>query len=187
MISRQLVCSCALSWLVLWGARADAASLVVAAPVASLAVGARFEVRVEGVGFPYGVDGGDFSVAWDPSSLSFVSIEVDDPPWDLSAFDDSSAPLGRLDFVDVFSTVDTPGMNGSSFGIATLTFDALAPGVGWIELAPGIVGWSLEGDTLDDVSYEAASVEVVAEPGSALLLALGLGLLSGARRLGARC
>jgi hypothetical protein len=128
------------------------------------------------------VDGGSIiesSVGADNRWAGLISH----PPWDLSSFDASTAPLGYLDYVDVFSSATTPGEDEEPFGIATLTLQATAVGVASIALGPGLVGWSVFGGRYTGVSYGAASVEIVPvpEPTTAALGSCGLCLLAAIR------
>jgi hypothetical protein len=163
-------------------ARAHAASLQALPSTLVIPVGEQFEVLVRGEAFANGVDGGDFTVGWS-SGLGFVAIAIPDPPWDLSSFDASTAPLGYLDYVDVFSSATTPGEDEEPFGIATLTLQATAVGVASITLGPSLVGWSVFGGRYSGVSYGAASVEIVPvpEPTTAALVSCGLCLLAAIR------
>jgi hypothetical protein len=184
MIRRALLGLFTLPLLALAGSSAHATSIGLQLSATSLAVGSTLEVRIVGSGFPDGVDGGDLSLAW-TGSLEYVSIAIPDPPWDTSAYDDSTAASGYLDFIDVFAFFETPGLGGAEFDIATVTLRAIAVGEAFVGASPADVGWSLGGETIADVSYEvpdAIDVRPIPAPGSSALLAPFLGLLAWSRR-----
>ena len=157
----------------------NAATIALETDSVSVFEGALVEIRVYGIDFPDGTDGGDFALAW-TAGLSFVDLAIEDPPWDLSAFDAAGATTGSISFVDVFSFIDTPGIAGSRFEIATLTLLVGPPGLAQISIAPAQVGWSLAGDALDVGLGAPIGLEILAvpEPTMAALVGLGLALLS---------
>lgn len=163
--------------------RAQGASISILPSATAVQLGDQVEILIYGTGFPDGTDGGDFSLEWG-SSLTYVGLTIVDPPWDLSAFDDSDAAFGYIDFVDVFSLFETPGVGGVDFEIATLTLQATGEGDAYVGIGENLVGWSLAGEPID-VSYGSVvdlDVLPIPEPGTAALLGCSLGLLAWARR-----
>jgi hypothetical protein len=171
MAMRAALYCCCLVTLWVGSARAAAIRLEVSpavAPVSSLV-----EVTIYGEEFPLGTDGGDFSVAWS-ENLEYVSLYIQDPPWDLNSY---SASSSALDYVDVFSFLETPGGGGARFEIATLVLLALEAGPAQIGVTSNLVGWSLAGESLDvDYGPEVDLTVTAPEPG--LLLLLGTALLA---------
>ncbi|MBK7952254.1 MAG: PEP-CTERM sorting domain-containing protein [Deltaproteobacteria bacterium] len=157
-----------------------AATIALESSTPSVGSGELVEIRIYGSGFDEGTDGGDFALSW-PSSLSFVALSIEDPPWDLSAYDAAGAVTGSISFVDVFSFIDTPGTAGVRFEIATLTLLAGAVGNSQIAIGPAAVGWSLAGSDLDTGYGPPVSIEILAvpEPTTGCLFGLGLALLCG--------
>lgn len=160
-----------------------AATIALEAGSPSVVSGGLVEIRIYGSDFVDGTDGGDFALDW-PSSLSFVSLAIENPPWDLSDFDAAGAATGSISFVDVFSFVDTPGVGGGRFEIATLTLLAESPGTAAVTIGFAQVGWSLAGVDLDVAYGSPASIQILAvpEPSAATLVALGLSMLGCSRR-----
>jgi hypothetical protein len=165
--------------LLVAAARAHATSIELQVSNPVVAQGDLVNVLVYGIDFPDGTDGGDFMLGWAPN-LSFVSLTIEDPPWDLSSFDASNAALGYVDYVDVFSLFDTPGVGGVAFDIATLTLQATDVGAAYVYLGTNLVGWSLAGAPIDYVLGPQTQVSVVPvpEPRAALLLWFHLALLA---------
>jgi hypothetical protein len=180
---RNILCSCATLLLLVAGGEARAATLSLEPTTTVVAAGSLIGVVISGADFPLGTDGGDFSIGWS-ENLQFVDLTVANPPWDVSAYDASHALSDSLvDYVDVFASVETPGAGGSHFDIATLTLRAVSEGGAYVALGPSLVGWSVGGDPIYDLSYGEADLQIVAAPApSALpLLALSLGLLFAVR------
>lgn len=162
---------------------ARAATIGLEADESAVIAGDLIEVRIFGEDFLDGTEGGDFALRWS-SNLSFVGLAIEDPPWDLSAYDEAGAGERFIEFVDVFSFVDTPGVGGARFEIATLMLLASASGLAEVALEVAQVGWGLAGLVVDDVVYGAPisiSVSPIPEPGTTSLIGLGLVLLSARR------
>ena len=53
-----------------------AATIALESSSASILAGALVEIRIYGIGFDDGTDGGDFALSW-PSSLSFVDLAIE--------------------------------------------------------------------------------------------------------------
>lgn len=130
---------------------------------------------LRGYDFTLGPDGAAFSLNWNPSVLRYVGSTVANPPWD-SAFvsDDNS---GSIDYV--FLNKLTPGDAGTSFAIASFTFNILG-GLGsetTITLGnPAFddTGFTLPGGTLVDVNYVDSQVRVVPLPAALWMFGVGL-------------
>jgi hypothetical protein len=177
MTRYKLISLCATLLFLAAAPRAQATSIELLPSADLLTEGDLVEILVFGIDFPDGTDGGDFSIDWSPN-LEFVGLTIQDPPWDLSSFDASNASQGYIDYVDVFSLFETPGIGGVEFGIATLTLQAADPGAAFVSLSEGSVGWSLEGNYIE-VSGYVAELDIVAvpEPSTAALVWLSLWLL----------
>lgn len=143
-----------------------------------ITVGDRIEFVVYGKEFPDGVDGGDFSLSW-TGNLVYVDVAIQEPPFDLSSVADEHAVEGYLEYVDVFSSLATPGLGGVAFPIARLTLEATAQGPAFVTIGTNLVGWSLAGDLPEYSIGPAAQIEIrpLPEPGLATSLAFALGLL----------
>jgi hypothetical protein len=176
---RNILCSYATLLLLVAGGEARAATLSLEPTTTVVAAGSLIGVVISGADFPAGTDGGDFSIGWS-ENLQFVDLTVANPPWDVSAFDASHALSDSfVDYVDVFASVETPGDSGSHFDIATLTLRAVSEGGAYVALGANLVGWSVGGEPIYDLSYGEADLQVVAAPAPSTLplLALSLGLL----------
>lgn len=153
---------------------ASAATLSVAPSVSNVGPGGNVVVTISGSEFTNLTYGGDFSVNWNPSVLSFVSVTVSDPPWDTSSVNSSSTGTGLLNRVDVFKFIGAPA--GPSFDVAQLTFNVIG-NVGTssaINLTSSIAGW-FQPDALTaySVTYGSATVNVVPVPPAAFLFPIG--------------
>lgn len=153
---------------------ASAATLSVSPGVSNVTPGGTVVLTISGSEFTNLTFGGDFSVNWNPSVLSFVSVTVSHPPWDTSSVDSTSTGTGLLDRVDVFTFIGTPA--GPDFDVAELTFNVVGS-VGTssaVNLTSSIVGWfQPDGSTPYSVTYGNATVNVVPIPPAALLFPIG--------------
>jgi hypothetical protein len=159
-----------------------AASIDLQTPLTEVTSGSLLTVRVYGAGFPLGVDGGDFTLYWS-ENLEYESFAIQDPPWDLASFDDSTAADHSLGYVDVFALFDTPGAGGVEFDIATLVLRATDPGQAYVGIASNLVGWSLGGESLDFDFGPELELQVAEAPGPSALaqLLLAFAALGGVR------
>jgi len=173
-----------LAFLAVVPGAAHAAQLTLQTSATVVTLGSLVAVQIYGNDFPLGADGGDFSLSWD-EALDYVGIEIANPPWDVSAWDDSTAGDLYLSYVDVFSTTDTPGYGGTPFLIATLTLVGVEEGSAGVYIAPAQVGWSLAGETIATGYGPPVGVEVTPEtpePSALALLGLAGGSLLWSRR-----
>lgn len=171
------------SFLSIVAPRAQAATLELSPATSVIDVGDQIQFLVYGTGFPDGADGGDFSLAWTPN-LAYVGLTIESSPWDVSSVEAPDAASGLVDSVDVFSSVDTPGLGGTQFHIARLTLQATAEGAASVTIGTNLVGWSLGGGSVDHLLGPDAQVDVLPlpEPGSATALGLAFCLLGSLRR-----
>jgi hypothetical protein len=178
MMQYRMLAVCWVLWSALFVPRVEAASLELTPANAVLSVGDQIELLVYGTDFLDGADGGDFSLYWTPN-LAFVGFVIDDPPFDLSSFDDAYADSGFLDAIDVFSIADTPGLGGGPFNVARLTLQATEEGAASVSIGTNLVGWSLAGGSLDYSIGLDAQIEIqgVPEPAVATALAFSVGWL----------
>lgn len=179
LTQRNVLCCCATILLGVAGGEARAATIGLQPTPTVVVAGSLIGVQIYGADFPVGTDGGDFSIGWSPN-LEFVDLTIANPPWDVSAFDASHALSDSfVDYVDVFASVETPGDGGSAFDIATLTLRAVGEGGAYVALGANLVGWSVGGELIYDLSYGEADLDVVAAPAPSTLplVALSLGLL----------
>ncbi len=140
-------------------------------------------LKVSGTGFSSSADGGDFTISWDPSVLSYIGFSVADPPWDTSFINVTDVATGILNSVSVADSAF--GGPGAVFDIGTLSFTVVG-GIGdstAVSIADGLVGWVAPGVVPITTTYNSASVKVVPIPATAYLLLSGVvGLVAIGRR-----
>ena len=146
--------------------------------------GNNLTVDLVGANFTAGPDGVAFSLAWDPSILSYVNTTVANPPWDTSFVSDDSKALGLVDFVFLNKSV---GDAGANFAIASFTFNVLGnPGSATsltLSNDPFDVGFVVPGAVPINVNYVNSQVQVVPVPAAAWLFGSGLFGLFGMKRM----
>lgn len=167
MIKHVLILTTGL-WL--WSSSLMAATVSLTPSSSSLGNGEVLNLSITGTDFTTNTDGGGVKLEWDASVLSFVSITLDDPPWDTRFVNDVNADSGILDTIflgnsDIggiggdfnIGTVifNVIGIPGSSTAITTITISDADIGGGWTESN------TIPVNTLD-VGYNSANVNVVA-------------------------
>ena len=135
----------------------------------------------------------DLDVLYDPAVLGFTGVVFGDPvlgdQLDLAGggslvdFDASAAGALNLFELSVDLPADLDDLQAGAFTLATLTFEALAPGTSSLDFSALVLGDSL-GDPLDADALSAGSITVVPEPAPSSLTLLGILLLALARRIG---
>jgi hypothetical protein len=163
---------------------ASAAGTLVFSPVDSdAAVGETVVVEVRGQGFSDFVVGGGFDLAFDPAVLSLSSVQIDTAEWEFitnpGTIDNSAGTLTAVWFNAFADPLPT-----GSFPIATLRFDAVAPGTATLNLLAN-AGFPFVSDLVEliDVDFsQQGTVSVVPEPATWAHFALGLALLPWLRR-----
>jgi len=171
---------------------ASALSLTLAGPTSGpISSGTASEASLPGsqLAFAIGLDaatalnGYDVTLAWDPAELALFSAS----PWAELPF--SVAPdAGQSAGSRVASITLSPAHTALLF---TVTFDVLAAsGDGLADVSvfvdPLVNGSGISPGSLSLANPGGAGIDVVPEPASAALVALGLGLLSATRRARAR-
>jgi hypothetical protein len=155
-------------------------------------VGGDFDVAIRLDGVPAGSDGKGlfgfgFSLVFDASAFSVVSVSIASSPW--TGFADTSSTAGLASATaNVFGSPSGP--SGDAIPLATVRLSPLATGVFTLALATrsGVGDTILfDGTALDAASdfFGGASVTVVPEPRGCIALYGGL-LALAARRQGPR-
>ena len=158
----------------LWAAPAGAAVIARVIAPASVGIGAQFDVELRAdLGDP--VLGWGLDLGFDPAIVQRVSAPTIGPDWFAVAVSDGDGLAG----------VAAGGLTGDR-RLAVVRFQAIALGSTSFVLSDTLADLS-EGFALDPagfaaVQYQSASVNVVPEPGTALLTALGLAGLAAGRR-----
>lgn len=165
-----------------------------AAPVGTVSIlpsvndvspGATLDLFVVGSGFEDNAQLGDFTVIWDPGVISYVGIDIANPPWDNQVVDDTDADTtGTLNRVFLSSML---GGVGSDFDIATLSFTVVGNPDDSTDVSAmdGLLGWRTPGAVPIVVTYNNAMVNVAPIPVPAAVWLFGsalLGLAGVARR-----
>lgn len=149
----------------------------------NVGVGDNLTVDLIGSNFIVGPDGAGFSLAWDPTVLSYVGTSIANPPWDVSSINADSATSGLIDFVFLNQSI---GNAGSDFVIASFTFNV----IGWLGDSTSLmlsndpyeIGF-LDGLNSIDVNYVNSQVQVVPIPAAAWLFGSAMIGLFGSGRL----
>ncbi|MDD2739713.1 MAG: VPLPA-CTERM sorting domain-containing protein [Methylomonas lenta] len=147
--------------------------------------GGMLTVDVVGDNFTVGPDGAGFSLNWDPTVLQHVSTSFVNPPWNISSADETTASSGLID--SIFVGITTLNTNaGSSFGIASFTFNVLGNPGDVTALAIGNDSFSigfLNGVTGLNVNYLDSQVQVVPLPAAVWMFGVGfVGMLGSMKR-----
>lgn len=131
----------------------------------SAPVGDTLIVDVIGEGFADGgPDGAAFSLTWDPTILTFISVAIlDELIWDTALIDESNGGTGSIDYA--FLIKSTPGGAGADFGLASFKFSVIGIGGATTNLDLGIdlfdSGFVLPGAIPIDVTYVDSQFTVV--------------------------
>lgn len=148
-------------------------------PIFEVGTGDSLTVELTGNNFTLGPDGAAFSLAWDPSVLSYVSTSITNPSWDSSFVNADSAASGLIDYV--FLTKSTVGDAGANFALASFTFNVIgnAGDVSSLALSndPYNVGFVSPGAAPINVNYINSQVEIAAVPVPAAAWLFGSGLM----------
>jgi hypothetical protein len=128
----------------------------------------------------------DFDVSFDPGVLDFLDVVFDvylGTPGTQALVDSGEPSAGAVDLaeVSILSAATLHALQPDGFRLATIRFEALAPGASALALTQTVVG-DTSGAALAVDETIGASVTVVPEPRSAWLVAAGLLLAA----LGAR-
>lgn len=158
---------------------ANAAGTVVATPSSSsVTPGSVIELTISGQAFAEAVVGGGLNFAWNPAVIDLQSVTLDTVTWEFltsaGLHDPASGTLSDVYFNSVRSSLPT-----GNFSIATLRFVADQPGSTVIAMSvPDTLPFASDAAEVISVGFQNASVAVVPEPGSWLMLGGGLGLLA---------
>ena len=153
-------------------------SVVTTAPGSSLFIDVVISGLADGNAPSVGV--ADFDIGFDPLVLGFTSVVFGNELGDVDAGEaiaTSDAPEGLLDLalVSLLSPGVLDAAQPASFALATLEFLALAPGATDLQLLQHDLGDVVALPLAVDVVM-GATVTVVPEPGTGLLVCLALGL-----------
>jgi hypothetical protein len=136
-------------------------------------------VDLVGSNFTLGPDGAAFSLAWNPSVLSYVNTSITNPSWDATFVNADSAASGLIDYV--FLAKSTAGDAGANFALASFTFNVIgnAGDVSSLTLSndPYNVGFISPGAVPINVNYIDSQVEIAAVPVPAAAWLFGSGLM----------
>ncbi|MDP3334889.1 MAG: cohesin domain-containing protein [Methylococcaceae bacterium] len=148
-------------------------------PIFEVSTGDSLTVELTGNNFTLGPDGAAFSLAWDPSVLSYVNTSITNPSWDSSFVNADSAASGLIDYV--FLAKSTVGDAGADFALASFTFNVIgnAGDVSSLTLSndPYNVGFISPGAAPINVNYINSQVEITAVPVPAAAWLFGSGLM----------
>jgi hypothetical protein len=184
-----MVGAAALLAAVLGNQRAGAVSLALSPASQSVATSGVLDVDVVitelGAGAAPTLAAFDLDITFDPSLLSFGSVDFgfDLGIPGLEALTSAGLLAGpvRVDLAEasLLSNAALDLAQPASFVLATLHFVALAPGVSPLAITQAVLADTAGGPGNNSIaaSLSGASVTVVPEPSTALLLALGVALL----------
>jgi len=145
---------------------------------ASVQAGDLFSLDLVGQGFSEIVDGGGLSFSFDAALLQVTGVTVDTTTWDFLAdngtIDNATGLVSEIQFNAFLTTVT------NDFPIATVDFEALAPGVTTLGLSASTLNPFAGNGEAITVSLVDGSVDIAATPAPAVPLLLLTGLASAA-------
>ncbi len=148
-------------------------------PTYAVSNGDTLTVDLVGNNFTLGPDGAAFSLAWNPSVLSYVNTSITNPSWDSSSVSDDNAASGLIDYV--FLAKSSAGDAGANFALASFTFNVIgnAETASSLTLSsdPFNVGFVSPGAAPINVNYINGQVQVAAVPVPAAVWLFGTGLM----------
>ena len=168
-----------------FAAGANAATIQFNPDALTVTAGDPFSIGIEGTGFDQGSAGGSVVVNWDPAILTLVAATAT-AEWDFPSIGPIDNVLGTVE-ITVATFFNTNPL-GPDFGIATLDFSALAPGVSstmlsMLAISPWFTADVVEYDPQPTYLNGEVNVSAVPVPPALLLFGSGiLGLVSVARR-----
>lgn len=135
-------------------------------PTFNVNSGDSLTVDLVGSNFTLGPDGAAFSLAWNPSVLSYVNTSITNPSWDSSFVNADNAASGLIDYV--FLAKSTAGDAGANFSLASFTFNVIGNtgNVSSLILGndPFNVGFVSPGAVPINVNYINSQVQIAAVP-----------------------
>jgi len=165
---------CALSFMLsLVFTTAEAATISMQADTFDVSTNTTVVFSLAGNGFTDNVDGGDFTLAWNSTVLSYSGLNISNAQFDTVFIDDSNVASGTLD--SVFLATSIFGGIGPDFAIGEITFEVIgsAGSTTTVSLNDALVGWVAPGAEPVSVNYTSAMVRVVPVPAALYLFASG--------------
>lgn len=178
----------------LWSERAAAVSLALSPATQSVTTGGAVDVDIVitdlGSGAAPTLAAFDLDVSFDPSVLSFLSVDfgLDLGVPGLDALTSAGLLAGpmRVDLAatSLLANATLDAQQPASFVLATLHFVALAPGTSALAITQAVLADTAGGPGNNSIAADlaGADVTVVPEPGTAALLAMGIALFHARRR-----
>lgn len=168
--------------LLLMGSQAYAASFFLSPMSQNVGIGDTVQIDM-------GIDGDDLfdwnnaviQLNWDTTKLTFSHVGLIPQPDLTVLLDTSGAGIGGILGVTVDSSTGNPLPKANSYTFGSLFFEAVASGVGIVDLLSGTTsgGIALEWDSINPAQVNVAPVPL---PAAAWLFIGGLGMLVSARR-----
>lgn len=179
--------------LLLAGGRAEAVSIAVVPSGTMLVTGQTLTVNVVvsglGVGAPPTISSFDLDLSFASPQLSFLSIAFGTGLGTgfqvLNSFSLQPGPVVDFAAASLLANATLDAAQPASFVLATLTFQAGAAGEVALAITQAVLANTIGGPGGNQIPVDAlvgATVTVVPEPGTAVLLAVGLAALAGRGR-----